>query len=360
MQTVHIDLQEHSYDILIGSNLPMAESIKKALPKCSELLIVTNETIAPLYLAKVQSALDEVGFKVKACILKDGEAYKNVDSYMQIMTALMEANYARDCALVALGGGVVGDMTGFAASTYQRGVDFVQIPTTLLSLVDSSVGGKTAINHPLGKNMIGSFYQPKVVVADLELLKTLNDREIAAGMAEVIKYGVIFDKMFFDYLKDRSYADLDLAFVVKRCCELKAMVVSKDEKEKGLRALLNYGHTFGHAIEVGLGFGKYLHGEAVAVGMAIAAYVAAEETSSFTKDDLTSLIDCLKRYQLPYQVPAELTGSDFIGHMRHDKKVQQGHITYILPETIGKAYITRDYADDKISALIDAYQKAYA
>lgn len=359
MQKVHIDLQEHSYDILIGSNLPMADLIKDALPKCSELLIVTNETIAPLYLAKVQQGLESVGFKVSSCILKDGEEYKNVDSYMQIMTALMEANYARDCALVALGGGVVGDMTGFAASTYQRGVDFVQIPTTLLSLVDSSVGGKTAINHPLGKNMIGSFYQPKVVVADLELLKTLNEREIAAGMAEVIKYGVIFDKDFFNYLNERSFAELDLSYVVKRCCELKAMVVSQDEKEKGLRALLNYGHTFGHAIEVGLGFGNYLHGEAVAVGMAIAAFVAKEKTSSFSQEDLDVLIACLKRHNLPYAVPQSLSGSDFISHMRHDKKVQKGHITYILPKTIGEAYITRDYADDVISELIESYKSQY-
>lgn len=358
MQKVHIDLAENSYNIVIGNNLPMGELIKEALPKCKDLLVVTNETIAPLYLDKVQQSLEAQGYNVKSCILKDGEAYKNVDSYMQIMTSLMEASFARDCALVALGGGVVGDMTGFAASTYQRGVDFVQVPTTLLALVDSSVGGKTAINHPLGKNMIGSFYQPKAVIADIELLKTLNQREIAAGMAEVIKYGVLFDKEFFDYLDSHSFADLDLGYVVKRCCELKAMVVSADEKEKGQRALLNLGHTFGHAIEVGMGFGTYLHGEAVAIGMAIAAYVGSK-TNGLAASDLERIIAICKRYGLPIEIPSKLDGAAFIEHMRHDKKVKQGHITYIIPKSIGDAEVSRKLDDETIIGFINEYKAQF-
>lgn len=353
METVHIALGENSYDIAIGHDLAAAQLIREALPKTKDLLIVSNETIAPLYMDKVKSSLESQGFNCKECILKDGEAYKNVDSYMQIMTALMEDRFARDCALVALGGGVVGDMTGFAAATYQRGVDFVQIPTTLLAMVDSSVGGKTAINHPLGKNMIGAFYQPKLVVADLDFLKTLPAREVAAGMAEVIKYGVILDREFFDYLKSHEQSTLDLTYVVKRCCEWKAHVVSQDEKEKGLRALLNYGHTFGHAIEVGLGFGKYLHGEAVAVGMMVAAYVGNQSAKGISASEVEEIKAILPKYALPYAVPNELSSADFIEHMRHDKKVKQGKINYVLPSSIGKCAVYNDLDDATIIKLID-------
>ena len=233
MDKVHIALGDNSYDILIGNNLPIAELMKEALPKTKDLLIVSNETIAPLYLEPLMASLTNQGFKVKSCILKDGESYKTVESYMQIMTALLEDGFGRDCCLVALGGGVVGDITGFAASSYQRGVAFVQIPTTLLAMVDSSVGGKTAINHPMGKNMIGAFYQPKIVIADLDFLKTLPEREIAAGMAEVIKYGVILDEEFFTYLEQaQGTAKLDLAYVVKRCCEWKLMWSLKMKKKR--------------------------------------------------------------------------------------------------------------------------------
>lgn len=338
MEKVHIALDENSYDIFIGHGLDSAAIIKDALPKTKDLLIVSNETIAPLYIKKLEDALTSVGFRTKSCILKDGENYKNIDSYMQIMTALLEDGFGRDCALVALGGGVIGDMTGFAAATYQRGVDFVQIPTTLLSLVDSSVGGKTAVNHPLGKNMIGAFHQPKVVVADLDYLKTLPEREIAAGMAEVIKYGVIFDHEFFKYLEDAQDTEaLDLAYVVKRCCELKASVVSQDEKERGLRALLNYGHTFGHAIEVGMGFGTYLHGEAVAVGMLIAAFVSNKTNKGLSEEDVSRIQVILPKYKLPYVSPDKLTGEDYIKFMRHDKKVKAGVINYVIPKSIGEA-----------------------
>ena len=358
MEKVHIALDENSYDIFIGHGLDSAAIIKDALPKTKDLLIVSNETIAPLYIKKLEDALTSVGFRTKSCILKDGENYKNIDSYMQIMTALLEDGFGRDCALVALGGGVIGDMTGFAAATYQRGVDFVQIPTTLLSLVDSSVGGKTAVNHPLGKNMIGAFHQPKVVVADLDYLKTLPEREIAAGMAEVIKYGVIFDHEFFKYLEDAQDTEaLDLAYVVKRCCELKASVVSQDEKERGLRALLNYGHTFGHAIEVGMGFGTYLHGEAVAVGMLIAAFVSNKTNKGLSEEDVSRIQAILPKYKLPYVSPDKLTGEDYIKFMRHDKKVKAGVINYVIPKAIGEAYVAKDLADDTIIKLIEEFKQ---
>lgn len=353
MENVHIDLGENSYDIVIGSHLPLGPLMRQALPKGKDLLVVSNETVAPLYLAKVISALQSEGFKVKSCILPDGECYKNIESYMQIMTALLEEGFGRDCCLVALGGGVVGDITGFAASSYQRGVDFVQIPTTLLAMVDSSVGGKTAINHPMGKNMIGAFYQPKIVLSDLEFLKTLPEREVAAGMAEVIKYGVIMDEAFFEYLEQaKSVVGLDLGYVVKRCCECKAYVVGQDEKEKGLRALLNYGHTFGHAIEVGMGFGNYLHGEAVAVGMLIAAYVALKSGKGLTEEQYQRICAILPGYKLPTTIPSKLSAQDFIAHMRHDKKVKQGKINYVLPSAIGKSAVFNDLSDETIVELI--------
>lgn len=354
MEKVHIDLGANSYDICIGHGLDVGGLMRGALPKGRDVMIVSNETIAPLYLDQVKSSLESQGFVCHQCILKDGEAYKTVESYMQIMTALMEQSLARDCCLVALGGGVVGDITGFAAATYQRGVDFVQIPTTLLALVDSSVGGKTAINHPLGKNMIGAFYQPRIVIADLDFLKTLPEREMAAGMAEVIKYGVILDREFFDYLKTHV-GNLDLSYVVKRCCEWKAYVVSRDEKEKGMRALLNYGHTFGHAIEVGMGFGTYLHGEAVAVGMVIAAYVAAK-TKGMPESEVAELVEILPQYHLPVTIPEKLSAADFIGYMHHDKKVKHGKINYVLPTAIGKSEVFNDLSDEEVQKLIAAFK----
>lgn len=351
MEKVHIALGANSYDICIGRALPCGELMRQALPRTQDVLIVSNETIAPLYMDKLVAQLKAFNFNCHQCILPDGEKYKTVESYMQIMTTLLEKNLGRDCALVALGGGVVGDITGFAAATYQRGVDFVQVPTTLLALVDSSVGGKTAINHPLGKNMIGAFYQPKIVLADLDYLHTLPPREIAAGMAEVIKYGVILDREFFDYLKN-NVNSLDLAYVVKRCCEWKAYVVSQDEKERGLRALLNYGHTFGHAIEVGMGFGNYLHGEAVAIGMVIAAYVATKR-KGLAPAEYEELVALLPQYHLPAVVPQKLRGSDFITFMHHDKKVKAGKINYVLPASIGKCAVYNDLPDYEVRALID-------
>ena len=242
MESITVGLGERSYPIYIGTNLEYGKLIKQALPKVKDLMVVTNDTVGPLYFEKVQKSLQEQGFNVHECVLKDGECYKTLDSWWQILTTLLEQQFGRDGAIVALGGGVVGDMAGFAASVYQRGIPFVQIPTTLLAMVDSSVGGKTAINHPLGKNMIGTFYQPKAVMADLNCLKTLPQKEISAGLGEVVKTGIIYDKEFFDFLNSdiEKTFDHDLAtisHIVKRCCEIKALVVSQDEKEHGLRAI---------------------------------------------------------------------------------------------------------------------------
>lgn len=355
-QLVHVALGADSYDIHIGTNLPHGALIAQAMSgKTRKVLIVTNETIAPLYLQQFKADLEAQGLTCGECILPDGEEYKNVDSYMQIMTAAIEQQLDRGCALIALGGGVIGDLTGFAAATYQRGIAFFQVPTTLLSMVDSSVGGKTAINHPQGKNMIGAFYQPQAVLIDLTFLKTLPERQIAAGMAEVIKYGAILDRAFFDYLASKAgYSALDLAYVIKRCCELKAEVVAQDEKEHGLRALLNFGHTFGHAIEVGLGFGNFLHGEAVAIGMAIAAWISVESKFGLTEPERDALVEVIKRYDLPYQIPDTLTGDDFVAHMLHDKKVKAGRISYIMLQALGRAAVTRAYDNAQIASLLKA------
>lgn len=363
-QLVHVALGADSYDIHIGSHLNHGELIAQCMQgKTHKVLIVTNETIAPLYLEKFQADLETHGLTCASCILPDGEEFKNAESYLKIMTAAIEHQLDRGCALVALGGGVIGDLTGFAAATYQRGIAFFQVPTTLLAMVDSSVGGKTAINHPQGKNMIGAFYQPLAVLIDLEFLKTLPKRQIAAGMAEVIKYGAILDRNFFDYLQSKGgYSELDLAYVIKRCCEIKADVVAQDEKEHGLRALLNFGHTFGHAIEVGLGFGNFLHGEAVAIGMAVAAWIAQESKFGLTKNECEQLVEVLKRYDLPYAIPDQLSGQNFLGHMLHDKKVKDGHIRYVMLKALGQAQVTRDYDNETIVAYLDAcpYRKHYA
>ena len=357
MQILNVDLKERSYPIYIGEDLSYGQLCRKALPKCQDVMIVSNTTIAPLYLDKCRSSLEDEGFKVATCILPDGESYKTVDSYMQIMTALISASFGRDCALIALGGGVVGDMTGFAAATYQRGVAYVQIPTTLLAMVDSSVGGKTAINHPQGKNMIGAFYQPKAVIADINTLKTLPEKERSAGLAEVIKAGIIIDGEFFKFLEEN--ADKLLSFdvslleqIVYRCCDIKAKVVALDEREGGIRALLNLGHTFGHAIEAFLGFGTWLHGEAVGAGTVIAAKVA-EDKGFITKDDVKRICSLLDKAKLPIDFPKNMTGSDFMRLMRHDKKVKSGHIRYVLPTAIGKSAVFSDLSDDYVMQLLE-------
>lgn len=362
MQSITVGLAERSYPIYIGSNLNYGPLVKQALSKQKDVLIVTNDTIAPLYLDNVKHSLEAEDFKVSQCILKDGECYKTVDSWMQILSTLLEDDFGRDGAIVALGGGVVGDMAGFAAACYQRGIPFVQMPTTLLSMVDSSVGGKTAFNHPLGKNMIGAFYQPKAVVIDIDFLKTLPKREITAGLGEVVKTGIIYDKGFFEYLEKNSEKiflnDHEvIAKTVKRCCEIKSEVVACDEQEHGLRAILNFGHTFGHALEAFLGFGTWLHGEAVGLGMVIASALA-QKRGLILPQEHERIVNLVAKCNLPVTIPENMTEKDFICFMRHDKKVRQGVIRYVLPEGIGKAKVFADISDAEVEALILELKKA--
>ncbi|MGI2261068.1 3-dehydroquinate synthase [Shewanella sp. GXUN23E] len=341
MQQIQVDLGVRSYPIYIGRNL-MTESGTWSRFLNKRFLIVTNETVAPLYLQSLVNALAPLGH-TDVIILPDGEQFKTLEYLNDIYTSALEHNLARDCVFIALGGGVIGDMTGFAAACYQRGVDFVQVPTTLLSQVDSSVGGKTAVNHPLGKNMIGAFYQPKQVIIDTECLKTLPAREFAAGMAEVIKYGIIWDSAFFDYLETNvdmltSLDNESLAYTIKRCCEIKAEVVSEDETEQGVRALLNLGHTFGHAIEAEMGYGKWLHGEAVAAGMILAAETSVA-MGFMDESKLCRIRALIAAFDLPIKAPDSMDFNSFIKHMRRDKKVLAGQLRLVLPTDIGKAEV---------------------
>lgn len=306
MERITVTLGERSYPITIAAGLFNDPASFLPLKAGDQAMLVTNETLAPLYLDRVRHLLEQAGVKVDSVILPDGEQYKSLTVLDTVFTALLQKPHGRDTTLLALGGGVVGDLTGFAAASYQRGVRFIQIPTTLLSQVDSSVGGKTAVNHPLGKNMIGAFYQPASVVVDLDCLKTLPARELASGLAEVIKYGIILDGEFFTWLEENMDALLRLdgqalAYCIRRCCELKAEVVAADERETGLRALLNLGHTFGHAIEAEMGYGNWLHGEAVAAGMVMAAR-ASERLGQFRPEETARIIALLKRAGLPVSI----------------------------------------------------------
>jgi 3-dehydroquinate synthase len=363
MQTHHtytVDLGERSYPILIGSELFAQSSSYQHLPKASQALIVSNSTVAPLYAQRLQAALAPHYAQVQTVVLPDGEAYKNWETLNLIFDALLGHACDRKTLLFALGGGVIGDMTGFAAASYMRGVPFVQVPTTLLSQVDSSVGGKTAINHPLGKNMVGAFYQPQLVVCDLATLKTLPAREISAGLAEIIKYGPIADADFFLWLEAhieavRALDEQALSYAVARSCAIKAEVVGKDEKESGLRAILNFGHTFGHAIEAGMGYGQWLHGEAVAVGMLMAADLSARLGLMPTEfpERLQTLVS---RAGLPTQAPP-MTVAEFFEHMAVDKKAEAGQIKYVLIEALGRAGI-RTAPADVVAQAIRAYLPA--
>ena len=345
MLCVNVELETRAYPIYIGENILTDQSLYP-LSKGDKVMIVTNPTVAQYYLECVSATLRSIGCEVNVVLLADGEQYKTLESLNQIYTALLEANYGRDCTLIALGGGVIGDICGFAASSYQRGVPFIQIPTTLLAQVDASVGGKTAVNHPLGKNMIGAFYQPQVVLIDTQSLHTLPMREVSAGLAEVIKYGAILDVNFFDWLELNidALVQLDnhaLKHAIFRCCQLKAQIVAEDERETGKRALLNFGHTFGHAIETHLGYGKWLHGEAVASGMmmAITLSVLIGNLSSLILERLRIL---LQQANLPYQTPIAMLPEDFLLHMKRDKKVQQGKLRLILLQNLGQAYVTSE------------------
>jgi 3-dehydroquinate synthase len=359
-QTVHIDLGERSYDIAIASGLLDSAAAWHGLPKAGAALIVTNDTVAPLYLSRLQQSLASHYPVIHVCSLPDGESYKTWDSLNLIFDELLGKACDRKTVLFALGGGVIGDITGFAAACYMRGVPFVQVPTTLLSQVDSSVGGKTAINHPIGKNMIGAFYQPERVVCDLATLQTLPPRELSAGLAEVIKYGPIADMAFLDWIEQHMQELLArdpqaLAQAVKRSCEIKAWVVGQDERESGLRAILNFGHTFGHAIEAGLGFGVWLHGEAVGCGMVMAAHLSQRlglVEMSFV-DRLTALI---AKAGLPVTGP-DLGADVYLHHMRVDKKAEAGDIRFVLIDPPGKA-VVRGAPDALVAEVVQACCRA--
>lgn len=309
---------------------------------------MTNTTIENefLYASLLKNTLQGNGCSVDILVLPDGEKYKNLTTFNDIMTHLLQMNCGRDVKIVALGGGVIGDLSGFAAASYQRGVQFIQVPTTLLSQVDSSVGGKTGVNHPLGKNMIGAFYQPQSVVIDIDCLKTLPAKELSAGLAEVIKYGIIVDAEFFAWLESNMSKLMAqdhnaLCYAIARCCQIKADVVAQDEKESGIRALLNLGHTFGHAIEAQMGYGNWLHGEAVGVGMVLAAELAVAR-GELTQDELERMVALIKAANLPIKAPKEMTYDNFIQHMSHDKKVLSGTIRFVLPTAVGASQVVSD------------------
>lgn len=343
MHTLSVQTPSHHYPIFIGQDL-LSQADELLKPYLTQkAAIITNETIAPLYLKTVQTALDKLGIAHFSIILPDGEQHKNWPALNLIFDGLMQNRAERKTTLIALGGGVIGDMVGFAAATYQRGAPFIQVPTTLLSQVDSSVGGKTAINHPLGKNMIGAFYQPQAVLADLSTLHTLPQRELSAGMAEVVKYGALGDAAFFAWL-EQNMPDLmaqhpeKLAQAVYHCCQMKAGIVAKDETEQGIRAWLNLGHTFGHAIEAEMGYGVWLHGEAVAAGMVLAARLS-EQLGKTTAADTQRIAALLEAAGLP-SAPPSFSFHKWIEHMSHDKKVTGGVMRFIGLERLGKANIT--------------------
>ncbi len=348
--TLRVELGTRSYPIVIGSGLLSRRGILDPHLRHRDVLVVSNETVAPIYLEPVKALL--AGSRVAAAILPDGEQYKTMATVNHVLDALVAARYGRDCVLVALGGGVVGDIAGFAASIYQRGVDFIQVPTTLLAQVDSAVGGKTGVNHPGGKNLLGAFHQPICVLADTDTLRTLPDRELAAGLAEVVKYGLIADADLFAWLERQAEALLRrdpaaLGHVIRRSCELKAEVVGQDEHERGRRALLNLGHTFGHAIELQAGYGEWLHGEAVAAGTCMAAEFSAR-VGTLDPSDVARIRQLFARLQLPVRPPSAEPGQ-FLAAMGMDKKVVAGQIRLVLLDAIGSARITGDYAPHELA-----------
>jgi 3-dehydroquinate synthase len=359
-QRVDIDLADRSYNILIGSGLLDSAVSYADLPKAATALIVTNTTVAPLYAQRLQAALAGRFHNVHRVELPDGEAFKGWEVLNRIFDALLSNSCDRKTVLFALGGGVVGDMTGFAAASYMRGVPFVQVPTTLLAQVDSSVGGKTAINHPLGKNMIGAFHQPQRVICDLDTLKTLPPRELSAGLAEVIKYGPIADMAFFEWIESHlddllAHNPAALAYAVKRSCEIKAWVVGQDERETGLRAILNFGHTFGHAIEAGMGYGHWLHGEAVGCGLVMATRLS-EALGLVDRAFVERLTTLVQRAGLPVVAPV-LDAQDNVGRylalMRVDKKAEAGELKFVLIDGPGLATV-RSAPDALVEQVISA------
>ena len=359
MQTLYVELGERRYPIFIGSDLD-PKALLEPYIHGRQVMIVSNETIAPLYLARYVAAIEALGKTVATCILPDGEKYKNIEHLNLIFDALLASGFNRDCTVLALGGGVIGDMAGFASACFQRGVYFIQVPTTLLSQVDSSVGGKTGINHPLGKNMIGAFQQPQVVLADMSQLKTLPPRELSAGLAEVIKYALLGDADFLAWLEQHmddlvQGDEAALAEAVYRSCAHKARIVANDEKEQGERALLNLGHTFGHAIESYLGYGEWLHGEAVATGMVMAADLS-QRMGWISAEDLARTKNIIQRANLPIVCP-QIPLDDFLAYMAHDKKVLNGQLRLVLMQAVGQAIITKTFDVELMKQAILANQE---
>ena len=349
--TLTVDLGDRSYPIVIGRALLDGNFDLAPYLRSTDCLVVSNETVAPLYLERLLPNLK--GLNVTSVCLPDGESYKTVATLQTILDELVDSGANRDTTVIALGGGVVGDMAGFAAACYLRGVAFLQVPTTLLAQVDSSVGGKTGVNHEKGKNLIGAFHQPSLVLIDTDTLQTLAPREFSAGLAEVIKYGAICDADFFGWLESNMGALLDkepeaLAYAIHRCCELKADVVAEDERESGRRAILNFGHTFGHAIENSQGYGKWLHGEAVAAGMVMAA-----ELSGISAGEQERLSDLIASAGLP-TAPPQIAPEHWLESMGMDKKVQNKQLRFVLLHAIGDAYVTSDYDERRLQGLLGA------
>ncbi len=356
MQTLELELGERSYPIYIGSGLLGEKGLLEQHIAGTHVAIVTNETVAPLYLKQLEESLP--AFQCISIVLPDGEQYKNLDTLNKIFDKLLESRSDRQVTLIALGGGVIGDMTGFAAASYQRGVPFMQIPTTLLSQVDSSVGGKTGVNHALGKNMIGAFYQPKCVLIDTDTLKTLADEELSAGLAEVIKVGLIRDIAFLDWLEQNmekllARDDAALAYAIERSCRNKAEVVAEDEREAGQRALLNLGHTFGHAIETGSGYGVWLHGEAIAAGLAMAADFS-QRMGWLDEGDVKRVTQILEHARLPVCGPDSLSVQRYLELMAVDKKVQAGKLRLVLLRELGKAFVCDAFDQDKLKQTLES------
>lgn len=354
MQTLQVDLAERSYPIYIGADLLRRADLLAPHIIGRQVAVVTNETVAPLYLDALKAALG--GYAVTAIVLPDGEAFKTWEILQQIFDGLLGARHDRHTTVIALGGGVVGDMAGFAAACYQRGVNFIQIPTTLLSQVDSSVGGKTGINHPLGKNMVGAFYQPQAVLIDTTSLATLPARELSAGLAEVIKYGLICDEPFLSWLEQhmpalRALDQEALTAAIERSCAAKARIVGADEREAGLRATLNLGHTFGHAIETQQGYGVWLHGEAVAAGTVMALEMS-QRLGWITLAERNRGIRLLQAAGLPVVPPQDMTPEQFLAHMAVDKKVLDGQLRLVLLRHIGEAVVTSEFPREILDATL--------
>ena len=353
MHVETVNLEDNSYPIFIGEGASLSLENFDGYIAGKDIAIVTNEVVAPLYLNEISDLFSNMN--VIEYILPDGEQEKKLKTVHKIIDRLMEAGFGRDSTLIALGGGVVGDITGFTASIFMRGINFIQIPTTLLAQVDASVGGKTAVNHKSGKNLIGSFYQPKCVICDSIFLATLEATEISAGLAEIIKYGLIFDSEFFQWLQknmqqilsnDRAAVD----YVIQRSCAIKAEIVAQDEKEQSVRALLNFGHTFGHAIEKLTGYGNWTHGDAVAVGMVLAARLS-ENMSLITPEDVQNIEEILTAANLPISLP-NIDPAELLAAMQSDKKVKDRNIQLVLLKNIGEAFLTADYSQEDLANIL--------